>query len=163
MIQGTNEIKLENILVGEVWICSGQSNMEWSVSRCANPQQEIANARYPQIRLFDVPGHTIHRAPQSKGKGSWQICSPSTVPRFSATGYYFGRRLHKELNVPIGLIGSNWGDESNLGLRSMGLNPYPNFPLSLNRLPPINLTRRSVQDHLLRSTIPWFTPLLPLR
>ena len=101
VIQGTNEIKLENILVGEVWICSGQSNMEWSVSRCANPQQEIANARYPQIRLFDVPGHTIHRAPQSKGKGSWQICSPSTVPRFSATGYYFGRRLHKELNVPI--------------------------------------------------------------
>ena len=108
-VQGTNKIELQNILVGEVWICSGQSNMEWHVRQCANQQEEIANANYPQIRLFDVPGHTIHPFPQTKGNGSWVVCSPSTIPTFSATGYYFGRRLHKELNIPIGLIGSNWG------------------------------------------------------
>jgi len=108
-IKGSNDIKLQNILVGEVWICSGQSNMEWHVRQCANPQEEIANANYPQIRLFDVPGHTIHQFPQNKGNGNWQVCSSATIPTFSATGYYFGRRVHKELNVPVGLIGSNWG------------------------------------------------------
>ncbi|MDA7790649.1 sialate O-acetylesterase [Opitutales bacterium] len=108
-IKGSNEIKLQNILVGEVWICSGQSNMEWQVSRCANPQEEIANAKHPNIRLFDVPGHTVHPLPQSKGNGNWKVCTPASISSFSATGYYFGRRLLKELNVPIGLIGSNWG------------------------------------------------------
>jgi sialate O-acetylesterase len=108
-VKGNNEIKLENILVGEVWICSGQSNMEWKVSQCANPKEEIAAANYPNIRLFDVPGHTVHPLPQRMGKGDWKVCSPSTVASFSATGYYFGRRLHKELNIPVGLVGSNWG------------------------------------------------------
>jgi len=108
-VQGTNKIELQNILVGEVWICSGQSNMEWHVRQCANQQEEIANANYPQIRLFDVPGHTIHPIPQTKGNGNWQVCSPTTIATFSATGYYFGRRVHKALNVPVGLIGSNWG------------------------------------------------------
>jgi len=108
-IRGSNEIMLQNILVGEVWLCSGQSNMEWHVRQCANQQEEIANANYPQIRLFDVPGHTIHPIPQTKGNGNWQVCSPATIPTFSATGYYFGRRVHKALNVPVGLIGSNWG------------------------------------------------------
>lgn len=108
-VKGNNEIKLDNVLVGEVWICSGQSNMEWRVSQCANPKEEIAAAKYPNIRLFDVPGHTVHPIPQREGKGEWKVCSPSTISNFSATGYYFGRRLHKELNVPVGLVGSNWG------------------------------------------------------
>ena len=59
-VKGNNEIKLENILVGEVWICSGQSNMEWKVAQCANGKEEIAAANHPAIRLFDVPGHTVH-------------------------------------------------------------------------------------------------------
>jgi sialate O-acetylesterase len=108
-VQGSNKIELQNILVGEVWICSGQSNMEWHVRQCAKPQEEIANANFPQIRLFDVTGHTIHPIPQTKGNGNWQVCSPATIPTFSATGYYFGRRVHKALNVPVGLISSNWG------------------------------------------------------
>ena len=108
-VLGNNEIKLENVLVGEVWLCSGQSNMEWHVRQCANPNEEIAAANYPHIRLFDVPGHTIHPQPQRKGQGNWNVCSPASIPRFSATGYYFGRRLHKELGIPVGLIGSNWG------------------------------------------------------
>ena len=108
-VKGNNVIKLENVLVGEVWICSGQSNMEWRVSQCANPKEEIAKSNYPKIRLFDVPGHTVHPLPQREGKGEWKVCSPSTVSNFSATGYYFGRRLHLTLGVPVGLVGSNWG------------------------------------------------------
>jgi sialate O-acetylesterase len=99
-IKGSNEIKLQNILVGEVWICSGQSNMEWQVNRCANPQEEIAKANHPNIRLFDVPGHTVHPLPQSKGKGNWKVCTPATIPSFSATGYYFGRRIAKGIECP---------------------------------------------------------------
>ena len=108
-VKGNNEIKLGNILVGEVWICSGQSNMEWKVAQCANAKEEIAMANHSAIRLFDVPGHTVHPLPQDKGKGEWKVCSPSTISSFSATGYYFGRRIHKELDVPVGLVGSNWG------------------------------------------------------
>ena len=108
-VKGTNSITLENILVGEVWICSGQSNMEWSIRQSANAKEEIENANYPQIRLFNVPGHTTAPLPQEKGKGNWTVCQSNTAQGFSAVGYYFGRRLNKELKVPVGLIGSNWG------------------------------------------------------
>ena len=74
--------------------------MEWSVARCANPKEEIAAANFPKIRLFNVPGHTTHPLPQREGKGSWQVCSPQTISGFSATGYYFGRRIHKTLICP---------------------------------------------------------------
>lgn len=104
-----NEITITDVLVGEVWICSGQSNMEWGVNRSANPQEEIAAADYPNIRLFNVPGHIKHGQPQPNTPGAWQTCSPQTVAGFSAVGYYFGRELHKDLDVPIGLIGTNWG------------------------------------------------------
>ncbi len=110
-VKGSNEIKLENILVGEVWICSGQSNMEWRLSGSTNGKEEIAAADHPLIRLFDVPGHKV--SPQPKERlaipSSWKVCNPQTSGGFSAVGYFFGRRLHKELGVPVGLIGSNWG------------------------------------------------------
>ena len=109
VIQGTNEIKLENILVGEVWICSGQSNMEWGVKQSLNAQEEISAANHPNIRLFNVPGHTVHPIPQRKGRGQWEVCSPQSIPGFSAVGYAFGRRIQQSINVPVGLIGSNWG------------------------------------------------------
>jgi len=108
-VSGNNTIELKDVLVGEVWICSGQSNMEWSVSRSMNPKEEIAAADHPNIRLFNVPGHITSPTPNDTCPGQWQVCSPSTVGGFSAVGYYFGRRLHQELGVPIGLVGSNWG------------------------------------------------------
>lgn len=108
-IKGANAITLEDILVGEVWICSGQSNMEWRIRQSANPQEEAAAANYPKIRLFDVPGHTVSPVPAAKGAGKWTFCESATANEFSAVGYFFGRRLHKELKVPIGLVGSNWG------------------------------------------------------
>ena len=108
-VKGKNTIELKDVLLGEVWICSGQSNMEWSVSRSANPKEEIAAANHPQIRLFNVPGHVAKPDPEDDPRGQWQICSPQTISGFSAVGYYFGRELQKELKVPIGLVGTNWG------------------------------------------------------
>ncbi len=108
-VAGKNKISIDDVLVGEVWICSGQSNMEWTVSRALNPQEESAAADHPLIRLFNVPGHTTSPVPQEKGLGSWTACTPKTAPGFSAVGYFFGRRLQKELDVPVGLVGSNWG------------------------------------------------------
>ena len=108
-VQGKNTVVFDNIMIGDVWICSGQSNMEMQVSRCNNAQQEIEDANYPNIRLFQVP-KTIAQFPQdSIPDGEWVECSPETVADFSAVGYFFGRDLHKELSVPIGLLHTSWG------------------------------------------------------
>ncbi len=108
-ISGKNTIELKNVILGEVWICSGQSNMEWSVRGSANPKEETAAAKYPNIRLFNVPRHISLTAPRDDVPGSWVPCSPQTVANFTAVGYYFGRKIHKDVNVPVGLIGTNWG------------------------------------------------------
>ena len=109
---GEEKIEFKDILLGEVWICSGQSNMEWRVSQSANAQQEIAAADHPSIRLFDVPKHIKQNQPQQDAQeADWKICSPKTISGFSAVGYYFGRKLNQELNVPIGLVGANWGGQ----------------------------------------------------
>src|SRR5690606_25498984 len=106
-VEGTTKIELKDILVGEVWLCSGQSNMEWSVAQSDNAQAEIQAANYPQIRHIKIP-HRPAETPQADvPSDGWKVCSPQTVPGFTAVGYYFARYLHKELNVPIGLIGSN--------------------------------------------------------
>jgi len=107
-ISGKNTITIKNIMVGEVWVCSGQSNMQWSVQASANAEQEISAANYPNIRLFTVT-RKVATEPQSDCEGSWTLCSPQTVPGFSAVAYYFGRELHEELDVPIGLIHTSWG------------------------------------------------------
>ncbi len=107
-LTGKNVVELKNILVGEVWVCSGQSNMQWSVRASNNAEQEIAAADYPKIRLFSVK-RTVAAEPQTDCEGKWAACSPETVPDFTAVGYFFGRDLHKELNIPIGLIHTSWG------------------------------------------------------
>ncbi len=116
-IQGKNKIELEDILIGEVWIGSGQSNMEWPLGGNKQAAEAIAAANYPQIRLLHVkktqtssPAMDIvveGEAPTSKA--AWKVCSLSTVPGFSAVLYFFGQRLHKDLDVPVGLIDSSWG------------------------------------------------------
>jgi len=107
-LTGKNTISIKNILVGEVWVCSGQSNMQMSVQSSNNAEQEIAEAGYPKIRLFSVK-RKVAETPQSDCEGSWSECSPETVPGFSAVAYFFGRELHKQLNVPVGLIHTSWG------------------------------------------------------
>ena len=108
-VKGKNTVTVNDVLFGEVWICSGQSNMEWSVKNSNNPKEEIAAANHPKIRLFNVPGHVAGPDPQDDPRGQWQLCSPQTIPDFTAVGYFFGRELQQKLDVPIGLVGTNWG------------------------------------------------------
>ena len=99
------------MLVGEVWICSGQSNMQMAVQGVRGAEEEIAAANYPKIRLIGVPARGTG-TPQDDFKGSWVECSPQTVGGFSAAGYFFGRELLKNLDVPIGLINCSFGGSS---------------------------------------------------
>ena len=111
---GAQTIQLKDVLIGEVWLCSGQSNMEMPVkgwppgAPVLHSQQEIKAANFPEIRLFTVP-KTIAIKPVNRVKSQWQICSPQTVADFSATAYFFGKKLYQKLHVPIGLIHSSWG------------------------------------------------------
>lgn len=107
-VNGKNNISLKNLLIGEVWICSGQSNMQWTVSQAANPQQEIEAANFPQIRMFNVERATA-MSPADDIKGAWKEANPGNVGQFSAVGYFFGRHLHQVLKVPVGLINTSWG------------------------------------------------------
>jgi sialate O-acetylesterase len=107
-ITGKNTIKLEDVLIGEVWIGSGQSNMQWSLSATKKAKEAIAAAEHPKIRLFNVPLVQKDK-PAADVNAKWQECTPKTVPGFSAVLYYFGLKLHKELDVPVGLIASSWG------------------------------------------------------
>jgi sialate O-acetylesterase len=114
VLAGKNRIVLTDILIGEVWLCSGQSNMERQLGLRAgqkpidNWEQEAATANFPQIRHFGV-AQTVALSPQSKVAGDWLVCTPQTAPQFTAVGFFFGRALHQARGVPIGLIHSSWG------------------------------------------------------
>jgi sialate O-acetylesterase len=103
-----NNLTLQDVLVGEVWIGSGQSNMEWPMGRVANREEEIPKANYPQIHLFHVK-KVVADQPASDVEASWTVCTPGSIPQFSAVEYFFGRELHQSLKVPMGLIESDWG------------------------------------------------------
>jgi sialate O-acetylesterase len=105
---GGRRIELGNVLVGEVWIGSGQSNMQWSVRDSTDSEREIREAAYPKIRLFTVPNVALAK-PAPDIRGQWTPCGPDTVAGFSAAAYFFGRELHRRLRVPIGLINCSWG------------------------------------------------------
>jgi len=107
-VQGQNELVLENILIGEVWVCSGQSNMHWGVRQSDDADAEIAAADFPNIRLFHIP-RVPAGTPQDDVEADWSQCTPETVPTFSAVAYFFGRKLHQDVGVPIGLIETAWG------------------------------------------------------
>jgi sialate O-acetylesterase len=107
-VKGKNEIQLEDVLVGEVWICSGQSNMAWTVAAATDGDLESLAANFPQIRLISAP-QVGTQEPQSDFNGKWEPCTPETAKQFSAVGFFFGRQLHQTLGVPIGLIDDAWG------------------------------------------------------
>lgn len=108
VIQGTNRVTIGDVLVGEVWLCSGQSNMEWPLSRSDGAENEIARADNPAIRMFTVTNATAD-TPQGDCSGRWQRATPATVPGWSAIGYHYARMLHFRLGLPVGVIDSTWG------------------------------------------------------
>lgn len=107
-IKGKNTLRFEDVLVGEVWVCSGQSNMAWPVQRSNYAALEIVSANFPRIRLISVP-QVGTQEPQRDFEGQWERCSPETVKDFSAVGFMFGKKLHHTLGVPVGLIDNAWG------------------------------------------------------
>ncbi len=107
-VTGKNSLKFEDVLIGDVWICSGQSNMAMNVGSCINAQAEIKAAEFPQIRHFKVR-NTMLPAAASDVNGDWQVASPATVSGWTAVGYFFGRELYQHLKVPVGLINTSWG------------------------------------------------------
>ena len=107
-VKGNNTLTIKNVLVGEVWLCSGQSNMEWPLANTIGGAENVAQANYPEIRMFRVEHHTSAE-PLTDLEGHWVVTTPDEAAHFSAVGYFFGRELHQRLKVPIGLINSSWG------------------------------------------------------
>lgn len=107
-VTGKNAVVLRNVLVGEVWIASGQSNMEWPLRATVNGPADIAASANPSLRLYTVPKLRAD-APVDNVTAAWEVCGPASVSNFSAVAYYFGRDLHRALGVPIGLIHTSWG------------------------------------------------------
>ena len=107
---GSESRELKNILAGEVWICSGQSNMQWKLRGfgVAEFKEDVDKANFPQIRFCTIP-HVLALELQDDVKTQWMVCNPRSIMQFSAVGYFFGSRLHQELDVPIGLVSTNWG------------------------------------------------------
>jgi sialate O-acetylesterase len=117
IVKGKNEVKFADVLVGEVWVCSGQSNAEWSIAQSTNAAEEIKNANFPQIRMVkvgrnpsDKPLDDFKFVPNPAGaKSGWAVASPETAAPMSAIGYFFARKLNQDLQVPVGIISTNWG------------------------------------------------------
>lgn len=107
-ISGKNTLEIKNLLAGEVWVCSGQSNMEMKLSKIDPKKEEQAKADFPKIRMFTVNRATAG-TPQTEHVGSWSECTPENAGSFSAVGYYFAKDLHAKLGVPVGMVHSSWG------------------------------------------------------
>ncbi|QHI68917.1 SUMF1/EgtB/PvdO family nonheme iron enzyme [Tichowtungia aerotolerans] len=104
---GEEQVQIDDVLVGEVWLCSGQSNMEWLLED-TDTSEDVATADFPLIRLYDTPRLPL-REPGADIDSAWEVCSPSTVGDFSGIAYYFGQKIHQDLNVPVGLLLSAYG------------------------------------------------------
>jgi len=132
----SNTVTLEDILIGEVWIGSGQSNMQWTVDASANPDQEKQNANFPQIRHITIPRVISLNEEEDIRQAPWQIASPETVGGFSAVGFFFIRELYKELNIPIGFINSSWGGtQVESWISRDGMDSLDEFEGIVSRLP----------------------------
>ncbi len=151
-IQANEKITLQNVMIGEVWLCSGQSNMEmplkgWPNEPIAGSEGAIERANYPEIRLFTVERKTAFE-PQKDCHGVWQSCSPETAGDFSATGFFFGQDLYKKLKVPIGLIHSSWGGTPAEAWTSQSfINQIPYFHTSTGNCDPVEFRNRKLKEY----------------
>lgn len=140
-VSAKNTLTIKNVVVGEVWVASGQSNMEFGFSAAHNVKQEQPKAKYPNIRIFNLK-KTVAFQPQDDCQGHWQECTPQTVMYTSAVGYFFARDLHEKLHVPVGLIHTSWGGTPAQAWTSLqGLEASP-------ELKPLAESFTSVREHL---------------
>jgi sialate O-acetylesterase len=139
--KGSNEIKVENVLLGEVWLASGQSNMEFFMAKTRSSsytgvpdyEQEIKNANYPMIRQIDVANKNAGE-PQDNFKGDWKVCSPQTADTFSAVAYYFARKVQEATGFPVGIINATWGGTAiESWMKKEALAADSNFSILVNR------------------------------
>ncbi|HAT73190.1 MAG TPA: hypothetical protein DCS63_10280 [Elusimicrobia bacterium] len=127
-VRGDNTITLRDVVVGEVWVASGQSNMEMPVEECNAAAAEIAKSSFPLIRQFKVPDTVAFKPADDVGEAAWQVASPENTGAFSAAGYYFARELHQELGVPVGIINVSWGGSNiETWISSQALSAWPEF------------------------------------
>ncbi|MFT6618729.1 MAG: sialate O-acetylesterase [Limisphaerales bacterium] len=108
VVKGDSTVTFDDVLVGEVWVCSGQSNMRYNVAASDDADVEILTARFPNLRIISVP-NVGTQVPQDNFEGKWEAVTPKSIPSFSAAGYFFGRILHQGLDIPVGLINNAWG------------------------------------------------------
>jgi sialate O-acetylesterase len=139
-VLGKDSLVLHDVLVGEVWICSGQSNMEFRLSEAMHADAEIQTADYPEIRQIKVPHFTSVTPKEDIPSGEWKICTPATAGEFTAVGYFFAREIQKRLHVPVGLINSSWGGTMVETWTSRGaFERSPEFKTMIAKLPPTDL------------------------
>jgi sialate O-acetylesterase len=144
-VKGKNFRTIENIMIGEVWVCSGQSNMEFKVSTTKNAAAEIAAANFPDIRLFTVKRRVAKEPQENLEDGEWWVCTPQSVADFSAVGYFFGRNLHEHLKVPIGLIHTSWGGTvAETWMSSEAIAKDPDFSEMLTKLKNVDMAATKV-------------------
>ena len=131
VVEGKNRLERNDILVGEVWVCSGQSNMEWSVANSSNPDLEIAAADFPNIRVITVTGEGS-QTPVEDCDGKWAAVTPETIKDFTAVGYFFARDVFAARQIPIGIIHASWGGTpAEAWTGEAGLRQLPEFVASL--------------------------------
>ncbi len=157
-VRGNNEIVLEDVLIGEVWLCSGQSNMEWSFNHLRSyekAQRTVQAANYPDIRLFTVKKETA-ATPQIDCTGQWQVSTPESIVPFSAVAFYFGRALHEKLDVPIGLIHSSWGGTpAEAWTSAEALRAHGDFDTVLNRIQDPEAYQQAAEQRFKQDMVQW--------
>lgn len=165
-VAGKNLVSLNDVYVGDVWVCSGQSNMEMKIADWGfinNYKQEIANANFPKIRQFEVQRFTSTSPEKDLAGGKWEVCSPETAGNFSATAYFFARKLYQELNVPIGLINASWGGTNiETWISKEAFQNNDEFKAMISKMPNLNIKEMLQQQEAdLQNKLKSFQPNFP--
>jgi sialate O-acetylesterase len=163
VVRGKNEVRLEDVWSGEVWLCSGQSNMEMPIDSIApwytgtnDREAELARGDVPGLRLFEVPNE-LDYAPRARGAGAWKSCNRDALRTFSATGYYFGRRLHESLGVPVGLIAADWGGTvCEAWASAEALRAHGGFDAELDRIAELGRDAKGTAERVFAARVAWW-------